>query len=136
MIEDRQTIEEKTARLESAKEKVKQFVDSGGDLKSPEALPLGVEFIEAYDDLAKEFGYEILKPIEKEETTESQTELQNTEALLNLFDFDKKRELEQYCRQIVIDSTPSPISYLRVNSSNFRSCIRFTIRTTCPSTSI
>ena len=105
MIEDRQTIEEKTARLESAKEKVKQFVDSGGDLKSPEALPLGVEFIEAYDDLAKEFGYEILKPIDKEETPESQTGLQNMEALLKLFDFDKKRELEQYCRQIVIDSS-------------------------------
>ena len=136
MIEDRQTIEEKTARLESAKEKVKQFVDSGGDLKSPEALPLGVEFIEAYDDLAKEFGYEILKPIEKEETTESQTELQNTEALLNLFDFDKKRELEQYCRQIVIDSSAFADFILACEFSNFRSCTRFTIRTTCPSTSI
>jgi len=101
MTEDRQIIEEKTARLESVKEKVKQFVDSGGDLKSPEALPLGVEFIQAYDDLAIEFGYEILKPIKKEETAE----LQNTETLLKLFTFDKKRELEQYCRKIVINSS-------------------------------
>jgi hypothetical protein len=101
MTEDRQTIEEKTARLESAKEKIKHFVDSGGDLKSPEAVPLGLEFIQAYDDLAKEFGYEVLKPIEREETAESK----NTEVLLKLFTFDKKRELERYCRKIVINSS-------------------------------
>ena len=101
MTDDSQTIEEKTARLESAKEKIKHFVDGGGNLKSPEAAPLGLEFIQAYDDLAKEFGYEILKPTKKEETPESQ----NTEVLLKLFTFDKKRELERYCREIVIDST-------------------------------
>jgi hypothetical protein len=101
MTQDRQTIGEKTARLESVKEKVKQFVDSGGDLKSPEAVPLGVEFIQAYDDLAKEFGCEILKPIKGEETKESK----NTEALLKMFDFDKKRELEKYCRDVVINSS-------------------------------
>ena len=33
------------------------------------------------------------------------TEFQNTEALLKMFAFDKKRELEQYCRNIVIDSS-------------------------------
>lgn len=101
MTEDGQTIEEKTARLESVKEKVKQFVDNGGDLKSLEAVPLGLELIHAYNDLAKEFGYEILKPIEKEETPESK----NTEALLKMFTFDKKRELEKYCRDVVINSS-------------------------------
>jgi len=66
-------------------------------LKSPEAVPLGVEFIQVYLDLAKEIGSEV----PKEETTESK----NTDALLKMFTFDKKRELEQYCRTIVIDSS-------------------------------
>lgn len=92
-----QTILEKTARLKSLKEKVERFMDSGGDLKSPEAVPLGVGFIHAYLDLAKEFGGEV----PKEETTESK----NTDAILKMFTFDKKRELEQYCRTIVIDSS-------------------------------
>jgi hypothetical protein len=48
-----QTILEKTARLKSLKEKVERFMDGGGDLKSPEAVPLGVEFIQAYLDLQK-----------------------------------------------------------------------------------
>jgi hypothetical protein len=102
MTEDaRQTTSEKTARLESVKEKVQRFVESGGDLKSAEAFPLGLEFIQAYDSLANEFGYTILKPIQEEEMAG----LENTEALLQLLAFDKKRELEQYCREIVIDSS-------------------------------
>ena len=96
-----QTILEKTARLESLKEKVQRFVDSGGDLKSPEAVPLGVEFVQAYSDLAREFGGQIPEANNEEETSESQ----NTDALLKLFAFGKKRELEQYCRKIVIDSS-------------------------------
>ena len=66
-------------------------------MKSPEAVPLGVEFIQVYLDLAKGIGSEV----PKEETTESK----NTDALLKMFTFDKKRELEQYCRTIVIDSS-------------------------------
>lgn len=101
MSGDRQAIEEKTARLESVKEKVKQFVDSGGDLKSPEAVPLGVEFIQAFADLAKEVGPENPEPIQKEEAAESKS----MEAFLKLFTFDKKRDLEKYCREVVIDSS-------------------------------
>lgn len=56
-------IREKTAKLERVKAKVQDFVDRGGDLKSTEALPLGLEMVQAYDDLAKEFGEGILKPI-------------------------------------------------------------------------
>ena len=37
--------------------------------------------------------------------TQETTESQNTDALLKMFAFDKKRELEQYCRNIVIDSS-------------------------------
>jgi hypothetical protein len=56
-----QTILEKTAPLKCLKEKVERFMDSGGDLKSPEAVPLGIEFIQAYLDLAKEFGRKFRK---------------------------------------------------------------------------
>ena len=92
-----QTILEKTARLKYLKEKLERFMDSGVDLKSTEAVPVGVEFIQAYFDLAREFGGEVPKEV----TTESK----NTDALPKMFAFDKKRELEQYCRTIVIDSS-------------------------------
>jgi hypothetical protein len=59
------TIEEKTARLEAAGKKVEAFVAAGGDLKSPEAALVGLEIVNACADIAKDFGYEILKPIKK-----------------------------------------------------------------------
>jgi hypothetical protein len=90
-----QTIQEKTTRLAAAREKVRRFVDGGGDLKSAEAVPVGMEFIEAFAELAKEFGPEV------DETSDSQ----NTEAFLKLFTFEKKRELEKYCHDFVIHST-------------------------------
>jgi hypothetical protein len=36
--------------------------DSGGDVKSNEVVPSDLEFFFAFDHLAREFGYEILKP--------------------------------------------------------------------------
>lgn len=66
MQEDRTaTIQDKTTRLAAIRERVERFVDGGGDLKSPEAASLGVEFIMAFADIAKEFGYEIVKPTDK-----------------------------------------------------------------------
>ncbi len=59
------TIEEKTTRLESARQAVNDFVAAGGDLGSKAAVPVAMAFVNAFADLAKEFGYEILKPIEK-----------------------------------------------------------------------
>jgi hypothetical protein len=59
------TIPEKTARLEAARQKVEAFVAAGGDLKSADAVPVGLELVNAFADLAKDFGYEILKPIKK-----------------------------------------------------------------------
>lgn len=61
----RKTIQQKTAKLEDLGQRLQRFVDIGGDLKSPEAAPLGLEFIKAFNDLSTEFGYEILKPIKK-----------------------------------------------------------------------
>jgi hypothetical protein len=59
------TIQEKTARLEAARKSVEAFVAKGGDLASKEAVPVGMEFVQAFADVAKEFGYDILKPIKK-----------------------------------------------------------------------
>jgi hypothetical protein len=40
--------------------KVEVFVAAGGDLKSAEAVPIGVELTRSYDDLCKEFGQQVL----------------------------------------------------------------------------
>lgn len=46
--------------------KLKQYLrlvgNSGADLKSNEAVLSDLEFFHAFDELALEFGYEILKP--------------------------------------------------------------------------
>lgn len=59
------TIQEKLARLENIKARIEMLVASGIELNSPEAVPIGVEFITAFDDLAQEFGHKILVPLEK-----------------------------------------------------------------------
>jgi len=59
------TIEEKTARLHAAGQKAEAFIAAGGDLKSKEAVPIGMELIHAANEVAKELGYEFLKPINK-----------------------------------------------------------------------
>ena len=55
------TIQEKTARLEAARKKVEAFVAVGVDLKSADAVPLGIEFMDACADLAEDFGYKIIE---------------------------------------------------------------------------
>ena len=55
------TIQEKTARLEAARKKVEALVAAGVDLKSADAVPLGIEFMDACADLAEDFGYEIIE---------------------------------------------------------------------------
>jgi hypothetical protein len=59
------TIKEKSARLASATKKVYDYIEKGGDIKSPTAIPVAVEMVERYADLAKEFGDGILKAIKK-----------------------------------------------------------------------
>ena len=59
------TIQEKTARLKAANIKAAELVAAGGDSRSAEAVPVGLELISACSDLAKDFGYEILQPIRK-----------------------------------------------------------------------
>jgi hypothetical protein len=59
------TIQEKIVALEEARKNVEAFVDGGGDLKSKEAVPVGMTLLRAYDALAKEFGDGIIKPVVK-----------------------------------------------------------------------
>jgi hypothetical protein len=54
------TLEDKTARLKAANEKVQDFVNKGGDLQSPEAAKLGMELVLAGNEVGKALGY---KPI-------------------------------------------------------------------------
>ncbi len=56
----------KTDRLERARVKAEEFVAAGGDLKSKEAVPLGLEMINAFNELSTLFGHPILKDLNEE----------------------------------------------------------------------
>jgi hypothetical protein len=60
-----QTLEDKTAHLEEVRKRVEAYVASGGDLKSREAVPLGIDFVKAFDAVASEFGYSIRESINR-----------------------------------------------------------------------
>src|SRR3954471_14536626 len=91
-------IRQKTARLESARVKIQQFVANGGDLQSSAAVPLGLELIEAFSDLAKGLHEGDKTGAASANVAASQT----MEQPLKLFDFRKKRDLEKYCRDVLI----------------------------------
>jgi hypothetical protein len=55
------TLQEKIARLQAANELVESLVDKGVDLQSMEAVPVGLELLHAFDDLAREFGHPIVE---------------------------------------------------------------------------
>jgi hypothetical protein len=55
----------KTDRLERARIKAEQFVAAGGDLMSTEAVPLGLELINAFNEVSTLFGQPILQPKEQ-----------------------------------------------------------------------
>jgi hypothetical protein len=59
----REIILQKTARLEAVQQKVEAFAAAGGDLKSPVAFLDGWELVDAFAELAGEFGYEVLMSI-------------------------------------------------------------------------
>lgn len=57
----RKELQEKIDRVHEARLKAEQFIESGADLKSQEAVPIGRELSVAADDLAAEFGHLTLK---------------------------------------------------------------------------
>jgi hypothetical protein len=64
MATSKEELQAKIKRLEAARIKTEEFVAAGGDLKSNEAVPLGMEMIHAFNDLSTEFGHPILKKID------------------------------------------------------------------------
>ena len=57
------TFAEKLRKLEETRLRVEAMVASGVDIKSPEAVPLILDFVHAFADCGKDLGYEIIKPI-------------------------------------------------------------------------
>ena len=54
---------EKLARFDALRSEAEAMQQSGIDLRSKQAAPLGLKFIHALVELAEEFGYKILKPM-------------------------------------------------------------------------
>ena len=57
----RQELQLKSDRVHEARMKAEHFINAGGDLKSNEALLIGMELSLAADDLAAEFGHLTLR---------------------------------------------------------------------------
>ncbi len=55
----------KVNRAHAARIKAEEYIRAGGDLKSEEAAPIGLEMLEAWNDLATEFARPLLKDIPK-----------------------------------------------------------------------
>jgi hypothetical protein len=56
MATNKERFQVKVNRAHAARIKAEEFVAAGGDLKSTEAVPLSIEMIEAWNDLASEFA--------------------------------------------------------------------------------
>ena len=52
-----QQLQVKSDRVHEARMKAEHFINAGGDLKSKEAVLIGMELSLAADDLAAEFGH-------------------------------------------------------------------------------
>jgi hypothetical protein len=65
MATDKEKFLTKVNRAHAARIKAEEYVRAGGDLKSEEAAPLGIEMLEAWNDLATEFAHPVLKDIPK-----------------------------------------------------------------------
>jgi hypothetical protein len=56
-------VQEKLAWLDAIRQRVQQFVNEGGDLKSADAAPLAMALFHAINDLTNEFGIQPAKPL-------------------------------------------------------------------------
>jgi hypothetical protein len=63
MATNREQFLKKVNRAHAARIKAEEFVNAGGDLHSNEAVPLGIEMIESWNDLSTEFGTSILQDL-------------------------------------------------------------------------
>jgi hypothetical protein len=51
----------KIERVHTARMNVEAFVDAGGDVRSRQAVPIGLELARSCSDLCKEFDQEVLE---------------------------------------------------------------------------
>lgn len=65
----KEELKAKTARLDKARLKAEEFVTAGGDLKSAEAVPIGMELIDAFNEVSTLFGHPILKDVSAQPST-------------------------------------------------------------------
>lgn len=59
-------VRQKLKRLGAAIQKVDEFAAAGGDLKSQAAAPVWMDLLGGFASIAREFGYELGKPVKKE----------------------------------------------------------------------
>lgn len=64
------TLRQTFKRAATALERVESFVAAGGDLKSEAATTVGLDFMSSFADVAKQFGYQVPKPVKKREPIE------------------------------------------------------------------
>jgi hypothetical protein len=56
-------LQAKIERVHAARMKVEEFVAAGGDLRSQEAVPIGLELARACNSLCEEFGGQVLDEV-------------------------------------------------------------------------
>jgi hypothetical protein len=61
LVTSTKELQTKVERIHTARMNVETFVDAGGDVKSKEAIPLGLELARSCHDLCKEFDQEVLE---------------------------------------------------------------------------
>jgi hypothetical protein len=71
------TIRQRLKHAEAALQRVEAFVAAGGDLKSQAATPVWLEFLSAFADVAKQFGYDIAKPVKKADLVKTDLDFQS-----------------------------------------------------------
>jgi hypothetical protein len=57
------TLREKNAHLGEMQRKADAYIAAGGDPKSDGATSMWMDYLKALDAVARELGYEILKPV-------------------------------------------------------------------------
>jgi hypothetical protein len=60
---NKKELQTKIERVHTARMNVEAFVDAGGDLKSKQAVPIGLELARSCSDLCKEFDQQVLDEI-------------------------------------------------------------------------
>jgi hypothetical protein len=64
------TMRQTLKRAANAQQRVEESVAEGGDLKSEGATTVGLDFMNSFAEVGKQFGYEVAKPVKRTDPTE------------------------------------------------------------------